>query len=239
MSAEELLLALRGDLKANRDQNAGESAQRFFKEPILCYGMKTSIARKIAAKYWKTVKKWKKNEILALSEILLASGYLEEAFMAAEWLPKIIDQLTPDDLPLFKSWGEKYLDNWAKCDTFGNHTLGGLLENYPEQVIPELLNWAKNPNPRLRRLAAVSLVLPARKGKFLPEVFALADILRDAPEDLVQKGYGWMLKEASRQHPQAVLEYVLRHKATLPRTALRYAVELLPPDARKKAMQRD
>jgi len=53
---------------------------------------------------------------------------------------------------------------------------------------------------------------------------------------LVQKGYGWMLKEAANLFPQEVFQYVLKNKAKMPRTALRYAIEKMPAAWRKKAL---
>ena len=47
---------------------------------------------------------------------------------------------------------------------------------------------------------------------------------------MVQKGYGWMLKEASNLHQDEVYQYVLRHRRDMPRTALRYAIEKMPHD---------
>jgi len=56
---------------------------------------------------------------------------------------------------------------------------------------------------------------------------------------MVQKGYGWLLKEASRKHQREVLDYVLTKRKTMPRTALRYAIELMPKELRAKAMKKD
>jgi 3-methyladenine DNA glycosylase AlkD len=78
--------------------------------------------------------------------------------------------------------------------------------------------------------------MPVRKGLFLDDVYEIADILLIDDDDLVRKGYGWMLKEASRLHRQEVFEYVVKHKAVMPRVALRYAIELMPQDMRKAAM---
>jgi 3-methyladenine DNA glycosylase AlkD len=57
-------------------------------------------------------------------------------------------------------------------------------------------------------------------------------------DDLVQKGYGWMLKEASRRHPEEVFRYVMKHREDMPRTALRYAIEKMPGDWKRQAMER-
>jgi 3-methyladenine DNA glycosylase AlkD len=48
-----------------------------------------------------------------------------------------------------------------------------------------------------------------------------------------------MLKEISNLYPQRVFEYVMAHKDVMPRTSLRYAIEKLSPDLRKKAMARE
>ena len=58
-------------------------------------------------------------------------------------------------------------------------------------------------------------------------------------DDMVQKGYGWMLKVASNQFPNEVFRYVMKNKNEMPRTALRYAIEKLPSDKRKQAMKKD
>jgi len=56
---------------------------------------------------------------------------------------------------------------------------------------------------------------------------------------MVQKGYGWMLKEASNKYPKEVFDYVMRNKKEMPRTALRYAIEKLSPEFRREAMKRE
>jgi len=57
-------------------------------------------------------------------------------------------------------------------------------------------------------------------------------------DDLVQKGYGWMLKVACQEHQQEVFEYILSKKSIMPRTALRYAIEKMPNELKKAAMER-
>lgn len=72
--------------------------------------------------------------------------------------------------------------------------------------------WTKSNNRWLRRAAAVTLVLPTRKGKFLTDIFEIADSLLHGTDDLVRKGYGWVLKEASKAHQSEVFSYVMGNK---------------------------
>jgi 3-methyladenine DNA glycosylase AlkD len=111
------------------------------------------------------------------------------------------------------------------------------MEAYPEYV-GRLKKWAKSANRWVRRASAVSLILPARHGEFLADVFEIADILLLDNDDLVQKGFGWMLKEASKLHTKEVFAYIMKHKAVMPRTALRYAIEKMPQEMREKAMEK-
>ena len=77
-----------------------------------------------------------------------------------------------------------------------------------------------------------------RKEQGLAAAFEIAELLLEDAEDLVQKGYGWMLKEAGNQFPEEVFDFVMKHRARMPRTALRYAIEKYPPAMRKRAMNR-
>ena len=233
-----VIAGIREELNASADEETRKSVQRFFKEEIACYGVKTAVVRKIAKKFWREVKGFSKAEIFALCEILFTSDFVEEAFVASFLLPNMLERLEPADLAVFKVWIERYVNNWAKCDTFCNHTVGGLVEKHPESV-GEVKSWAESENRWLRRAAAVSLIVPAKKGLFLQEALEISNMLLNDEDDMVQKGYGWLLKEESRKHPKEVLSYVLRNKKTMRRTALRYAIELMPKDVRKEALKKE
>jgi 3-methyladenine DNA glycosylase AlkD len=233
-----ILTQLREDLKANKDQQTQKSFQRFFKENVKYYGVKTDVVGKIAKKYWQIVKTFDKKTIFNLCEELYRSDYTEEAFVVAFWLPNYIDNLEPNDLVLFKIWIEKYINNWAKCDGFCNHTIGDLIQKYPE-ILSEVKSWAKSKNRWLKRAAAVSLIVPAKKGLFLKDALDISDTLLTDTDDMVQKGYGWLLKEESRLHQKEVFDYVFGNRAVMPRTALRYAIELMPKDFKMQAMKKE
>jgi len=234
----QVIQRVREELKASADEKTKKSFQRFFKEEVKYYGVKTGTVGKIAKKYWNEVKSLGKSEIFSLCEELYRSGYTEEAFVAAFWLPNLVEKFEPSDLAVFKEWIEKYINNWAKCDGFCNHTIGDFIEKYPD-CLSEVKSWANSENRWLKRAAAVSLIIPAKKGMFLREVFEISGMLLNDEDDIVQKGYGWLLKEASRKHQNEVFNYVLKNRKTMPRTALRYAIELMPKELKEEAMKRD
>lgn len=234
---DQVIAAIRKELSENADPAIRESSRRFFKEEISCYGMKTAAVTAIAKKYWKEVRPLDKEEIFSLCEELYRSGYLEEAFIVSSWAHALSDRFEPGDLAVFERWIDTWITNWAACDGFCNHAVGDFITRYPERVA-DLKRWATSPNRWMRRAACVSLIIPAKHGDFLPDAFAIADLVLTDPDDMVQKGYGWLLKEASRKHTTEVFAYVMRNKAVMPRTALRYAIEKMPEELKAEAMRR-
>ncbi|HJX03738.1 MAG TPA: DNA alkylation repair protein [Dehalococcoidia bacterium] len=234
---QDIIVAVRAELQQQSDTKTKDMAQHYFKEKVVFYGVKTALVSRIARIYFQQVKHLRKGEIFILCEELLKSGYSEEAFIASAWSYNLRQKYEEADFAILENWLYKYVDNWAKCDTLCNHTIGAFMEKYP-QYLQNLKAWAKLDNRWLRRAAAVSLIIPARAGKYLDDIIEIADILLLDGDDLVQKGYGWLLKEASRKHQGEVFDYVMRHRAVMPRIALRYAIEKMPADLKHRAMSR-
>lgn len=228
---------IRRELRQNGDEMTRKSGRRFFKERIRLYGVKSAVAQKIGKEYFRAVKDKSKKEIFDLCEELWMSGYMEESFIACNWSYYIRRDYEPRDFRVFEKWVNGYVGNWASCDTLCNHTIGAFVDMYPE-CISELKRWAVSKNRWIRRASAVSLIIPARQGKFLNDILEIADILLPDRDDLVQKGYGWMLKAASEAHRKEIFDYVISKKAIMPRTALRYAIEKMPKDLKMKAMDK-
>ncbi len=228
---------IRDELRANADPATKQSASRFFKEEIQCYGVKTATVGKIAEKYWKEVRSRSKEEIFGLCEDLYRSQVMEEAFVVSDWVPHLEARFEPGDFAVFERWIDTYISNWAMCDGFCNHTMGDFIMVFPE-YIDNLKGWTKSGNRWVRRASAVSLIIPAKRGHLLNDALEIASLLLTDEDDMVRKGYGWLLKEASRKHQGEVFAFVMQHKAVMPRTALRYAIELMPPDLRAEAMKK-
>lgn len=228
---------IRDQLEESIDIKTKEMSQRFFKEKIDFYGVKVPVVNKISKDSFKEIDAFDKAEIFKLIEILWQSGKLEESFIACNWTYSLRKRFQPKDFETFRNWIDYYINNWASCDTFCNHSVGEFIQMYPDYLM-ELKKFTKSKNRWLRRASAVSLIIPARKGLFLETIFEIADSLLADKDDLVQKGYGWMLKAASESHQQEVFDYVMKNKFIMPRTALRFAIEKMPKNFKIIAMEK-
>jgi 3-methyladenine DNA glycosylase AlkD len=226
---------IRKDLSSNADEQTRISGERYFREEVGLYGVKSAMTEKLAKEYFKEIKEKPKSVIFGLCEELWKSGYLEEAGIACNWSYYLHKKYEPRDFDVFERWVSKYVTNWAACDTLCNHSVGTLVEMYPEKI-KDLRRMAGSGNRWVKRASAVSLIIPARKGMFLTEIFGIAETLLTDTDDMVRKGYGWMLKAASQAHQKEVFEFVMKNRLVMPRTSLRYAIEKMPLDLKKAAM---
>lgn len=170
-----IIETIRKQLRQNSDEKTKETGMRFFKEKIKLYGVKTPTVIKMSKEMFKSIKDKNKKEIYKLCEELWKSGYMEESFIACNWSYALHSSYEPEDFKIFERWINKYVSNWASCDTFCNHTIGALLEIYPE-YITKLKKWAKSKNRWVRRASAVSLIIPAKKGLFLKDKIGRAHV---------------------------------------------------------------
>jgi len=244
-----LLSQIIKELKQNIDLEYKKGSIGFFKEPIKLYGVRSPQLKKIESKFWQQVKLLNKKDFIKLTEGLFKSNLNEEFFLGCGWLYKRIAEFTKADFILLENWLKKYISNWAMCDDYCSHPLGYIIYKYPE-LIRQTKLWARFKNRWVKRAAAVTHIHPTKKGslffininkhknKYLNDIFYIADSLMLDDDNLVQKGYGWMLKEAANLFQKDVFNYVMENKKLMSRTALRYAIEKMPASQKKQAMNK-
>lgn len=233
----DLLESVRWELQNRAAAKAKIAAQQFFKEEIRSYGVRIPVVHEISKVYYADLKEMSKHDVFDLCEALWASGILEESIVACNWSMRKKREFEISDLATFERWVSAYVNNWASCDTLCNHTIGTVVEKFPD-LTGRLITWAASPNRWMRRAAAVTLIVPARKGLLLEDIFQICDLLLVDEDDLVQKGYGWLLKSAASCNEEAVFDYVMANRERMPRTALRYAVEKMPIHLKSSAMEK-
>jgi len=235
MNTAHIRTALREKLETLADPAHRKGSRAFFKNEINPLGVRCKDLNALVAQQWRVVRHLDTLELLTLFNALWQSDVFEEPVVASKLCSRALPRFEPSVFDTFERWLSTRVSNWAHCDVLCTQCLGGLYALHPATA-EKSLPWLASPNRWVRRGAAVSLVPLARHGLCCGQVFHVADALLEDEDDLVRKGYGWMLKELSHVWPREVLEFVHLRRARMPRVALRYAIELLPADWRARAM---
>ncbi len=115
------------------------------------------------------------------------------------------------------------INNWDLVDRSAPYVVGGYLFDKPRDILYKL---ARSKNIWERRTAIVSTYYFVRKGE-VADTFKIAEMLLNDDQDLIHKATGGWLREAGKKDRQRLLSFLDKHAATMPRTALRYAIERL------------
>ena len=127
------------------------------------------------------------------------------------------------------------VDNWDLIDVTTAQVVGAsVLER---GALAELEKLARSKSVWRRRIAIVSTFAHLRAGDAQPTLRIAALLMADE-HDLIHKATGWLLREAGKRDAAALDRFLEEHAATMPRTALRYAIEKMPPATRAEWMAR-
>lgn len=122
-----------------------------------------------------------------------------------------------------------FINNWDLVDSSCSQILGHFYWKREKTLFYELANsgqlWRQ-------RIAMISSYFWIKKGEF-NHALALAEKLKNHPHDLMHKAVGWMLREIGNRDFEVEMEFLKKHYQTMPRTALRYAIEKFPEDLRQ------
>ena len=125
---------------------------------------------------------------------------------------------------------EGRVNNWDLVDATAPY-LGAFLIGKPDAM--ELLEkLARSEKVWERRVAIVFTFAFIRVGE-LQETARISEILNEDKHDLIHKASGWMLREVGKKDLAELRKYLSRFAATMPRTALRYAIEKMEEPERQ------
>ncbi len=116
------------------------------------------------------------------------------------------------------------INDWDLVDLAAYYVVGKYLADKPRDI---LYKFARSKNMWERRTSIVATTHFIMKLRQTADTFRLAELLVNDPEDLVNKGTGWMLRTAGDVDRPALLAFLDKHAATMPRVLLRYSIEKL------------
>ncbi|MBA3356560.1 MAG: DNA alkylation repair protein [Pyrinomonadaceae bacterium] len=115
------------------------------------------------------------------------------------------------------------INNWDLVDRSAPYVVGGYLFDKPRDILYKL---ARSKNVWERRTAIVSTYYFVRQGD-VADTYKISEMLLNDKHDLIHKATGGWLREAGKKDLKKLLSFLDKQAATMPRTALRYAVEKL------------
>ena len=196
-------------------------------------GVKVPETRAVAREYknasWETIRELSKSEYHEdrLCAVVILSNQYEKAK----------DPASRNDL--FEKYLSLYdsgcINSWDLVDVSANR-FGRELVADPK-AIEFLIKRTKSKNLWIQR-SAVILTFPMIAQFDMAPTLSICEELLDHPHDLIHKAVGWSLREVGKKDLRALRDFLEQHAATMPRTALRYAIEKLSEKERQDWLSR-
>lgn len=200
-------------------------------------GRKTKEFRMIAAKYKKTIQSWNLNDIYDICDILLRKEKRAETIIAYQILFDNSKKYDEDSFKVFENFLYTYIKDWWDCDDFMTHAFMALFKKFPDQI-KNIHDWIQSNNFAVRRSAPVVLIRLSQAN--LIQFDLIKEVCMKLMNDehyLVQKGYGWLLKESVKNYKEEVIKFLKENVNSMPRVAFRYAIEKLSKEEKDDLMK--
>lgn len=212
-----------------------EEVQRFFKHEVESRGWYTHELRKVAVRFRRTI--LIDNDVsylLQIADQLFRGNVLEEKVFAVVMLQGIVGDFAKPEFTLFESWLDR-ISSWADHDGLVNYLIGPIIAA-DATLLSRPPRWAKSKKRWHQRAAAVSLIHSTRQHKNFKDIQRITEILLPSDDDMVQKGLGWLLREAAKFNREQTVEYLMAIRERAPRLVLRTACETLPVATRERVL---
>ena len=207
----------------------------FFKEEIKSRGWYTNELRKVAVRFRRAIlNDYDPGFLISVADKLFRGRVLEEKVFAVLMLQGQTDKFGDREFRLFVTWLDR-ISTWADHDGLVSYLIGPMVAAEPRRS-KVVFQWSKSRDRWHRRAAAVALIRAIREQKCRSEVVRITQALLDDEDDMVQKGLGWLLREAAKYDRDRTLPLLMKIRARAPRLVLRTACETLPAGLKQQVL---
>jgi 3-methyladenine DNA glycosylase AlkD len=230
------LQQLKSDLYALENPARAHFQQGFFKcgkgeyaEGDVMLGIPVPVQRKVGKKYSglalaevKRLLSSREHEFRFVALVILAAQYAKSDAAGKKYIAK------------FYLNNVRYINNWDLVDTSAPQIIGDYFFNHDQRGGAALFRkFARSQNLWERRIAIVATQYFIRMNSH-DLTLEIAEMLLDDKHDLIHKASGWMLREVGIRDVKLLEKFLAKHKAQMPRTMLRYAIERFPEARRRE-----
>lgn len=229
MNAAQELLKLKNDELAQHLMRFFKTGKGQYGEGDKFLGIRAPKTREIAKKYYKTT---------PLTEIqsMLDNPYHEIRLCALLMMVFIYEKTDrKEEIVNLYLKNTKNINNWDLVDNTAHKIIGA---HYIKTKNPKIIKKLAESNHLWSERIAVVAQWSIVKTKEYALLLDLCEKFLTHRHDLMHKAVGWMLREAGKQDEAVLLGFLDKHCKTMPRTALRYAIERLSPGLRQYYMKK-
>lgn len=183
------------ELRKLGDKNFTESRNRLIGKNVISYGVRTREIRKVAKKYFGQFQGGNKENWLKIIKELMATRVFENQMAGIFLLGDLIKTERKVVIFEIENLIEKYIDNWATCDTMSSEVTAKILKRSPEGI-GVLDDWVKSKNIWLKRAALVTMVKFKGKIENWQEIASrMLSFSEKEKEPILKKAVHWLEKK--------------------------------------------
>ena len=159
----------------------------------------------------------------------------EEKRIGILTIVKNLDFLTINYIEDFNRIIDSYIPDWNTCDAFSNKVLGPLVKK-SDDFANKIAEWKESGKLWRMRSCCIAFVNLAKVGAMTELSFEICAQCLKSSERFVQLGVGCLLREMSLMHSESVVEFITQNFRYFSREGLRYSIDKLNADVRKKIL---
>ncbi|GMQ49116.1 DNA alkylation repair protein [Vibrio sp. 10N] len=189
---------------ANSDNAA--SMKAYMRDQYEFYGIQSWPRRKALHTLFSKQKMPNMNELAKVVDELWALPQREYQLVAVDLLikqKKVLQESFLEDVERWittKSW-------WDTVDMLATHIVASLFQRFPDQTACFILKWRQSDNIWLRR-TAILYQLKFKQDTNESLLFEIISENQPNKEFFIQKAIGWSLREYSKTHSDAVIQFI-------------------------------
>jgi 3-methyladenine DNA glycosylase AlkD len=242
---KKIILNLQNQLTNSGDVTKVDALAKYFKHKVLNRGNNSPTIQQTyrSLKSAKDYLALSHNEKFTLATEMIKSDYMDDKQIGCSILSEIHKKVSRDDIEsLVDIIRANKCNEWGTCDTLASKVFRpySLLNKDNCYFVAE---YRDDENIWMRRISCVTYITRVKKCNKKPNFEGFIDLMFTICESCIkyeerfnQLATGWLLRELSLVELSRFKKFFYRYFNYFSREAIRYAVEKLPVEERKKIM---
>lgn len=214
---------VRASLEEAADPDKAAGMQAYMKTDMSFYGVQKPDRKKILRHIREEFAPTSRDEYEELATALWELPHREEKYLAEAVAVAFRQFIIPESLPLYRrfivegAW-------WDFVDEAATHLVRELVLESPDDIWPIVDTWIAADHMWLRR-AAIICQVGTKERTDAGRLFRYCEARAHESEFFIRRAIGWALREYARTDPEAVAEFVTKHRADLSTVSYREATK--------------